>query len=78
MDELAGLVNLIKTGGPYFISAIFISCWWLERKERQAAQTQLEQVYEKTIGIAATTGVAAEKMHSAVVALTEALRSRSP
>ena len=77
MDSLTALVEALKTGGPYAMAAIFIFGWWLERHDRREKEMHLRAVYEKTVTLAVETKVTVEKMHSAVTALTDAIRSMS-
>lgn len=75
MESFTSLIEALKAGGPYAMSAIFITGWWMERKDRQEKETHLRAVYEKTVTLAVETKVTVEKMQSAVTALTEAIRS---
>lgn len=75
MDSVTALMEALKAGGPYAMAAIFIAGWWLERKDRQEKETHLRTVYEKTVTLAVETKVTVEKMHSAVTALTDAIRT---
>lgn len=75
MDSLTALMEALKAGGPYAMAAIFIIGWWLERHDRREKETHLRAVYEKTVTLAVETKVTVEKMHSAVTALTDAIRT---
>lgn len=75
MESINGLMEALKAGGPYAMSAIFIAGWWLERRDRQEKETHLRAVYEKTVTLAVETKVTVEKMQGAVTALTDAIRS---
>lgn len=75
MESITSLMDALKAGGPYAMSAIFIAVWWMERKDRQEKETHLRAVYEKTVTLAVETKVTVEKMQAAVTALTEAIRS---
>jgi hypothetical protein len=74
MDSLTSLMEALKAGGPYAMAAIFILGWWLERNDRRK-EVHLRSVYEKTVTLAVETKVTVEKMHAAVTALTDAIRS---
>lgn len=81
ISDLSALVDLAAKGG-YFIAAVFVLAWWLERKDRHAKEDQLEEahrsmaaVYEKTISLTVETEVTVEKMHAAVLALTDSIRT---
>jgi len=75
MDAITALVEALKTGGPYAMAAIFIVGWWLERNDRREKEMHLRAVYEKTVTLAVETKVTVERMHSAVTALTDAIRT---
>lgn len=75
MDSLTSLMEALKAGGPYAMAAIFILGWWLERNDRREKEVHLRSVYEKTVTLAVETKVTVEKMHAAVTALTDAIRS---
>lgn len=75
MDAITALVEALKTGGPYAMAAIFIVGWWLERNDRREKEMHLRAVYEKTVSLAVETKVTVERMHSAVTALTDAIRT---
>ena len=75
MDSVTGLMDALKTGGPYAMAAIFIVGRWLERNDRREKETHLRSVYEKTVTLAVETKVTVEKMHAAVTALTDAIRT---
>jgi hypothetical protein len=75
MDTVTGLMEALKAGGPYAMAAIFIVGWWLERNDRREKEVHLRSVYEKTVTLAVETKVTVEKMHAAVTALTDAIRT---
>lgn len=75
MDSVTGLMEALKAGGPYAMAAIFIVGWWLERNDRREKEVHLRSVYEKTVTLAVETNVTVEKMHAAVTALTDAIRT---
>lgn len=75
MDVITGLMEALKAGGPYAMAAIFIVGWWLERNDRREKEMHLRAVYEKTVTLAVETKVTVEKMHGAVTALTDAIRT---
>jgi len=75
MDAITTLIEALKTGGPYAMAAIFIVGWWLERNDRREKEMHLRAVYEKTVTLAVETKVTVERMHSAVTALTDAIRT---
>ncbi len=77
MDSLTTLIGALKAGGPYAMAAILIVGWWLERDDRREKEAHLRAVYEKTVSLAVETQVTVEKMHSAVTALTDAIRTLS-
>ncbi len=39
--DLSTVFNILETGGPVGMAAIFCVMWYLERRERQSAQTAL-------------------------------------
>lgn len=39
--DLTTVFEILQKGGPVAMAAIFCCMWWLERKERQAAQQAL-------------------------------------
>lgn len=75
MEAINALIEALKAGGPYAMAAIFIVGWWLERHDRREKETHLRSVYEKTVTLAVETKVTVEKMHAAVTALTDAIRT---
>ncbi len=75
MESITGLMEALKAGGPYAMAAIFIAGWWLERNDRREKEVHLRSVYEKTVTLAVETKVTVEKMHAAVTALTDAIRT---
>lgn len=75
MDAITTLMEALKAGGPYAMAAIFIFGWWLERNDRREKEMHLRAVYEKTVSLAVETKVTVERMHSAVTALTDAIRT---
>lgn len=75
MDAITTLMEVLKAGGPYAMAAIFLTGWWIERNERREKEVHLRAVYEKTVTLAVETKVTVEKMHSAVTALTDAIRA---
>ena len=75
MDSITGLMEALKAGGPYAMAAIFIAGWWLERNDRREKEVHLRSVYEQTVTLAVETKVTVEKMHAAVTALTDAIRT---
>ena len=75
MEPITGLMEALKTGGPYAMAAIFIMGWWLERNDRREKETHMRAVYEKTVTLAVETKLTVEKMQSAVTALTDAIRA---
>jgi len=75
MDAIITLMEALKAGGPYAMAAIFIAGWWLERNDRREKEVHLRSVYEKTVTLAVETKVTVEKMHAAVTALTDAIRT---
>ncbi len=75
MDGITTLMEALKAGGPYAMAAIFIFGWWLERNDRREKEVHLRSVYEKTVTLAVETNVTVEKMHAAVTALTDAIRT---
>ncbi len=75
MDSLSSLVELLKTGGPYAVTALFIGVWWLERRDRQEKELHMRAVYDKTVTLVQETTRTVGRMEAAVTALTDAIRS---
>jgi hypothetical protein len=75
MDAVTGLMEALKTGGPYAMAAIFIVGWLLERQDRREKETQMRAVYEKTVTLVQETTKTVGRMEAAVTALTDAIRS---
>ena len=74
MEEVVGLMDALKAGGPYALSSILLIGLVLERRDRQEKESHLRAVYEKTVTLAIETTQTVEKMQSAVSALTDVLR----
>jgi len=68
MDPTA-IFNLLQTGGPIGMAAVFFYMWWLERKERKATQAHLFEL--ATASVEATT-----KTEVALNTLTKVVESR--
>ncbi|MDY0002200.1 MAG: hypothetical protein RBU30_12955 [Polyangia bacterium] len=75
MDALTTLVEVLKTGGPYALSAIFVLVWWAERKDRQAKEDDLHAAYDRTVTLVRQSTRAVEQMQAAVSALKDAIQS---
>ncbi len=75
MEPITGLMDALKAGGPYAISAVFIVGWWLERHDRRERETHMRAVYDKTVTLVTETNRTIDRMQSAVTALTEAIRA---
>ena len=75
MDAVTALVDLLKTGGPYAMAAIFIAGWWLERSDRREKEAHVRAVHEKTVALVEETTRTAGRMEAAVTALTDAIRA---
>lgn len=39
--DLVKLFEIMKTGGPIAVAAVFCWMWWMERRDRKAADEQL-------------------------------------
>lgn len=63
------IFHLLQTGGPIGMAAVFCWMWWLERKDRKAADDQLYEL--ATASIEATT-----KTEVALNALTKLIEQR--
>ena len=75
MDALSSLVDLLKTGGPYAMSAIFMAVWWAERGDRRAKEQVLHDTYDRTVTLVRQTTRAIDQMQAAVSALKDAIHS---
>ena len=75
MEPVTGLMEALKAGGPYAISAVFIVGWWLERHDRREKESHMRAVYEKTVTLVTETNRTIDRMQSAVTALTDAIRA---
>ncbi len=75
MDGLTSLVTLLKTGGPYAMSAIFMLVWWAERGDRRAKEEVLHKTYDRTVALVRQTTRAIDQMQAAVNALKDAIHS---
>jgi len=75
MDALTTLVDLLKTGGPYAMSAIFMLVWWAERGDRRAKEQTLHETYDRTITLVRQTTRAIDQMQAAISALKDAIHS---
>lgn len=75
MDAFAQLVEVLKTGGPYAITAVFIAGWWLERKDRREKETHLREMYERTVTLVQESTRASDRMQSAMMALKDAIQA---
>lgn len=75
MDAFAQLVEVLKTGGPYAITAVFIAGWWLERKDRREKETHLREMYERTVTLVQESTRASDRMQSALTALKDAIQA---
>ena len=73
MDALASLVELLRTGGPYAIAALFIAGWWLERKDRREKEAHLRGMYERTVTLVQESTRASDRMQTAMTALKDAI-----
>lgn len=56
---ITGLVSIIKEGGPWALSAVFIFLWWEERRERREAQANISTLQDNRLNDAVTRGQAA-------------------
>lgn len=75
MDALSSLVDLLKTGGPYAMSAIFMAVWWAERAERRTKEETLHETYERTVTLVRQSTRAINQMQAAIRALRDAIHS---
>ena len=75
MDSLTALVEVLKTGGPNAMAAIFIAGWWLERNDRREKEQHVRAVHEKTVALVEETTRTVGRMEAAVTALTDAIRA---
>jgi len=75
MDALQTLVDLLKTGGPYAMSAIFMFVWWAERGDRQAKEETLHETYERTVTLVQQSTRAINQMQAAISALKDAIHN---
>lgn len=75
MDALAQLVEVLRTGGPYAITALFIVGWWLERKDRREKEAHLRGMYERTVTLVQESTRASDRMQAAITALKEAIHA---
>lgn len=75
MDALAQLVEVLETGGPYAITALFVVGWWLERKDRREKEAHLCGMYERTVTLVQESTRASDQMQSAITALKEAIHA---
>lgn len=75
MEGLSALVEILKAGGPYAVTAIFIAGWWFERKDRREKETHLREMYERTVTLVQESTRASDRMQSAMVALKEAIHA---
>lgn len=75
MESLAQLVEVLKAGGPYAITALFVVGWWLERKDRREKDTHLREMYERTVTLVQESTRASDRMQSAMMALKDAIHA---
>lgn len=75
METVTGLIEALKTGGPYAMAGIFIAGWWLERRDRREHEQHVRAVHEKTVELVEETTRTVGRMEAAVMALTDAIRA---
>lgn len=75
MDSLTALVDLLKTGGPYAMSAIFMAVWWFERTDRRDKEDTLHQTYEQTVTLVRQSTQAINQMRAAISSLRDAIHN---
>ena len=75
MEGLSALVDVLRTGGPYAMAAIFIAGWYLERNDRREKESHIRAVHEKTVVLVEETTRTVGRMEAAVTALTDAIRA---
>jgi len=75
MSELTTLIEALKAGGPYAVTAIFIAGWWFERKDRREKETHLREMYERTVTLVQESTRASDRMQSAMMALKDAIQA---
>jgi predicted negative regulator of RcsB-dependent stress response len=50
--------DLLQTGGPIGMAAVFCWMWWLERQDRKAAESQLFELATASVETSTKTEVA--------------------
>jgi len=75
MDALSTLVDLLKTGGPYAMSAIFMAVWWAERSDRRTKEETLHETYQQTVTLVRQSTQAINQMQAAINGLRDAIHS---
>ena len=66
MDNIKEMVTLISTGGPAVTAALFLWCWWNEKKENRALQKEL-------LALSVSQVRASTKMEAAMIALKDVI-----
>jgi hypothetical protein len=75
MEPVSALIEVLKTGGPYAMSAIFVLVWWAERADRRAKEADLQAFYQKTISLVRQSTRAIDQMQAAISSLRDAIHS---
>jgi len=75
MEPVSALVDALKTGGPYAMSAIFVLVWWAERADRRAKESDMQAFYQKTISLVRQSTRAIDQMQAAISSLRDAIHS---
>ncbi len=75
MISVRELMEMLKAGGPYAMAAIFILGGGSKRRDRRDQESHMRAVYEKTVTLVQETTRTVDRMESAVIALTEAIRA---
>lgn len=71
MNDLATLMDILRTGGPYAMSAIFLMCWWHERRERRECEAHVRVMYEKMVMLVQASTQANARMQQALLGLRD-------